>query len=358
MSVNLDLPPIVELEDSLEAVQDFFETQGWTDGLPIVPPTRSRVDEICEYVDWNSDDVIAILGPRNGEATLERIATNAVMAGCRPEYFPVVVAALQAVAQDEFNLNGIQSTTHPCAVFVLLNGPIAQEIGINSGPNCFGQGTRSNMTIGRAVRLSLLNIGGGTPGDGDRATHGTPAKISFCTAENEIESPWEPLHVENGFASDDNVVTVLACEAPHNINDHGSISGKGLLTTVTTSLRQSGSNNIGGRGEPMIIFGPEHADQIAHDGYSKDDVKKFVWENTVLKFSDQAQDWLDGGRSGTSGAVHPEGFRVAENWNDIDVIVAGGPGKHSCWLPTFGGTDTVSRRIETAKGDPVRSIFS
>ena len=173
MSVNLDLPPIVDIDDSLDAIIDFFETQQWTDGLPFIPPTRQRVDEMFRYVDFKPDDVIATLAPRNGEATVEALAINAVMAGCRPEYFPVVVAATQAVAEKPFNLNGIQSTTHSCAVLVFVNGPIGREININNGYNLFGQGFRANATIGRAMRLILLNIAGGTPGEGDRSTIGT-----------------------------------------------------------------------------------------------------------------------------------------------------------------------------------------
>ena len=359
MAVNLDFPPIVELDDSLDAIQDFFETQGWTDGLPIVPPTRMRVQEMMKHLDYAPNDVIARLGPRNGEATLLRIATNAVMAGCRPEYLPVVVTALQAVAEEPFNLNGIQSTTHPCAVFMLVNGPIARELGINSGPNVFGQGWRANTSIGRAVRLALINIGGGTPGDGDRATHGTPAKISFCAAENEAENPWQPLHVEHGFQPDDNVVTVVACEGPHNINDHGSISGLGVLTTIAMSMRQAGSNNIGGRGEPVLVFGPEHAAQVARDGYSKDDVKRFVYEHALFRVAEWSPDWQQSERFARlkEETGQAEFSRVLERWQDLDVIVAGGPGKHSAWMPTFGGTGTVMRRIERADGSPVRSVF-
>lgn len=362
MQVNLDFPPIVELEDSLEAIQDFFETQGWTDGLPFIPPTRERVRQMQQHVQFAPGDVIATLGPRNGEATLERLATNAVMAGCRPEYFPIVVTAIQAVAEEPFNLNGIQSTTHPCAVLVVVNGPLSRELGINGGPNCFGQGPRANMAIGRAVRLALQNIGGGTPGDGDRATHGTPAKIAFCVAENEEQNPWEPLHVEHGFALDDSVVTVVACEAPHNINDHGSISGVGLLTTVSTSLRQSGSNNIGGgRGEPMLVFGPEHAQQIAHDGLSKADVKKWLFEHIRFPVADWSPDW-QGNEERLQRLQEETGqreyTRLTQRADDLDVIVAGGPGKHSCWMPTFGGTGTVMRRVEYADGRPVRSIFN
>lgn len=363
MPVNLDFPPIVELDDSLEAIQDFFETQGWTDGLPFIPPTRARVQGMYEHVEWAPDDLIAVLGPRNGNATLERIATNAVMAGCRPEYLPIVIAAVQAAAEEPFNLSGIQATTHPCAVLILVNGPIALELGMNSGPNCFGQGTRANVSIGRAVRLALQNIGGGTPGDGDRATHGTPAKIAFCAAENEAESPWEPLHVEHGFAPDDNVVTVVACEAPHNINDHGSIGAVGLLTTISTSLRESGSNNIsyGGRGEPVLAFGPEHAHQVARDGYSKDDVKRYLFDRSRIATAEWSPDWqADEERMAQVEKVtgQREFSRLTARWEDLDVIVAGGPGKHSCWMPTFGGTSTVMRRVERADGSPLRSVFN
>ena len=361
MVASLDFPPIVESEDSLEAIQDFFETQGWTDGLPFIPPTRQRVKQMYEYVQGDPNDVLGVLGPRNGEATLERLATNAVMAGCRPEYFPIVVTAIQAVAEEPFNLNGIQSTTHPCAVLVVVNGPLASELGINGGPNCFGQGPRPNMSIGRAVRLALQNVGGGTPGEGDRATQGTPAKIAFCIAENEDENPWEPLHVEHGFAPDDSVVTVVACEAPHNINDHGSIGGEGILTTISTSLRQSGSNNIGaGRGEPMLAFGPEHAAQVADDGYTKDDVKKWLFDRIRLPVADWSPDWMTDERLDRlqSETGQREFTRLTTNWQDLDVIVAGGPGKHSCWMPTFGGTATVMRRVERADGSPVRSIFN
>jgi hypothetical protein len=158
------------------------------------------------------------------------------------------------------------------------------------------------------------------------------------------------------------VVTVVACEGPHNINDHGSISGVGLLTTISTSLRESGSNNIGaGRGEPMLVFGPEHAAQVARDGFSKLDVKRFLWEHVRLPVADWSPDW----RANSERLDHMEAemgqrewSRLTETADDLDVIVAGGPGKHSCWMPTFGGTRTVLRRIERADGTPIRSIFN
>ncbi len=363
MPANLDFPPLVELDDSLEAINDFFETQGWTDGLPIVPPTRERVRAMYQYLDCDPDEVVTMLAPRNGEATVERIAINAVMAGCRPEYLPVLVTAVQAIADEPFNLNGMQSTTHPCGVFVLINGPVGRELNVNSGYNCFGQGWRANMTIGRAMRLVMLNVGGGTPGDGDRSTMGTPAKIAFCAAENEDANPWGPLHVERGYAPDDSTVTVMACEGPHNMQDHGSTTALGLLTTMAMSMREAGSNHfLRGGGEPMVVFGPEHAATIAEGGYTKDDVKHFLAEHANLPLAEASPEWS--ARTGGPDIVQtPDGrdaIRITEHWSKINVIVAGGAGKHSAWIPTFGGgelTNTVIKRIERRDGSPVRSIY-
>jgi hypothetical protein len=363
MPQNLDHPPLVELDDSIEAVNEFFETQGWTDGLPIIPPTPERVRAMYRYLDRDPDEVIATLAPRNGEATVERIAVNAVMAGARPEYLPVILAAVEAIAEEPFNLNGMQSTTHPCGVFVLVNGPVGRELNVNHGYNCFGQGWRANMTIGRTMRLVMLNIGGGTPGDGDRSTMGTPAKIAFCAAENEDASPWQPLHVEKGYALDDSTVTVMACEGPHNMQDHGSITALGLLTTMAMSMREAGGNQfLRGGGEPMAVFGPEHAATIAEGGYSKDDVKRFLATHANLPLDEASPDWAV--RAGGPEIVRtPDGreaIRLTEDWSRINVIVAGGAGKHSAWIPTFGSsemTNTVTRRIERRDGTPVRSIY-
>jgi hypothetical protein len=350
---------LIEIEGTPETVQEYFEERGWSDGLPIVPPSREAVEAMLHYSDRSPDDVVAHLAPRNGAATVELIAVNAVMAGCRPQYLPVLLAAVEAVADPAFNLNAIQSTTHPCGVLILVNGPIARELGMNHGSNCFGQGWRPNATIGRAMRLILLNIGGGTPGEGDRATHGTPAKYSYCAAETEAANPWQPLHVERGFALEDSTVTMVGGEGPHNINDHASVHGEGLLTTVAMSMRQLGSNNMsGGGGEPMVVFGPEHADQIAADGYTKDDVKRFLWEHSRFPVRDAAEEWRRQ-RLGGSGAGEQERewLPVATHWSRINVIVAGGPGKHSCWIPTFGGsTETVMRRLERRDGSALRSV--
>ncbi|MDH4144044.1 MAG: hypothetical protein OEY23_02630 [Acidimicrobiia bacterium] len=342
---------VFELDDSLEAIQDHFEVRGWSDGLPFVPPTSERVAHLIGHLGRDADEVVCTLAPRNGEATIERIAANAVMAGCRPEDFPIVVTAVAAVAAPELNLNGIQSTTHPTAILVLLNGPVVDKLSVNTGPSCLGAGARANMAIGRALRLCLLNIGGGTPGDGDRATQGTPAKIAYCVAENQAESPWEPYHVEHGFDPDDSVVTVIACEGPHNIQDHFSIGGEGVLTTIAGALGQAGSNNImSSSGFPMVAFGPEHAHQVAVSGYTKADVKEFLWERGRFPLDRLSAEWTADGRIAErveSLTGQREMVPITTKPQNLQVIVAGGPGKHSCWMPTFGGdTRPVMRRLD------------
>lgn len=351
MTVSAAHEETFELEDSLEEIQEYFEVRGWSDGLPFIPPTPDRVARLVRYLGRDAEDVLCTLAPRNGEATVGRVATNAVMAGCRPEDFAIVTTAVEAVAAPEFNLNGMQSTTHPTAIMILVNGPVATKLGIHSGPGCLGPGWRANMAIGRALRLALFNIGGGTPGEGDRATQGSPAKIGYCVAENELESPWEPYHVEHGFDPDDSVVTVIACEGPHNIQDHYSISGLGVLTTMAGVLGQAGSNNIlSSSGSPVVAFGPEHAHQVAVSGYTKADVKHFLWEHGRFPLDRLSAEWTEDGRVADrveSLTGRRDAVPITTRPEHLQVIVAGGPGKHSCWMPTFGGdTRPVMRRLD------------
>jgi hypothetical protein len=363
--LTADVPELIEVEDSLEAIQSFFETQGWTDGLPIVPPTVERVQEMYQYIDHAPGDVIARLAPRNGEATVQRIAINAVMAGCRPEYMPVLITAVRAIEDPAFNLNGVQSTTHPCSVAIFVNGPVRQELSINSGHNCFGQGSRANASIGRAMRLILLNVGGGTPGEGDQSTQGTPAKYSFCAAENQEASPWPPFHVDYGFDAEDSTVIVMAAEAPHNVIDGGSTTALGVLESMADSMRAGCTNDIDfGRGNPLVAFGPEHAGVIGRDGLSRFDVQRYLWEKVRREprvRRNQAPSPASAPRvgdvQGNPGLPHGERW-IAPEPRDIFVIVAGGAGGHSSWIPSFGLMRSVISRIEHADGTPVRSIFS
>jgi hypothetical protein len=330
-----------------EEIDAHYQERGWTDGLPIVPPTETRVHEFLKQTARDPREVVGVLPPRQGEATIEKIAANAVMAGCRPEYFPVVLAAIEALADPKFNLDSVQATTHPVATLLVVNGPIARALGIQAGYNAFGQGFRANVTIGRAVRLVLMNVGGGLPGSGDRATQGSPAKIAYCVAENEAESPWEPLHVEGGLPRDSSTVTVFGAEGPHNIQDHYSNTALGVLLTVAGAMGQAGSNNLLGRGWPLLSLGPEHAATIAKEGYTKQRVKEFLYEHARFPLKRLGPEYQRQQTERWNVVDAPDTMvPIVRRPEDISIIVAGGAGKHSCWQPTFGdGTHWTRRTI-------------
>ena len=233
----------IDVVDEFEAVQSLYLEHGWTDGLPVVPPTPDRVETMLSATDLPPQHVLAELPPTWGAATVEKLAVNAVMAGCLPEYLPVLVAAVEAISDSAFNLYAIQATTHPCAPLVIINGPIRSLLGLNSSSGSYGPGWRANATIGRALRLVLFNVGGGYPGVGDMSTQGAPSKFSYCVAENEEENPWQPLHVDRGFRPDQSTVTVLAGEPPHNINDHSGRSAEDILTIIAGAMAVTGANN-------------------------------------------------------------------------------------------------------------------
>ncbi|HSR13499.1 MAG TPA: hypothetical protein VLS90_18780, partial [Thermodesulfobacteriota bacterium] len=260
----------------------------------------------------------------------------------------------------EFNLYAVQATTHPCSPLILVNGPIAKELNINGRYNALGQGWRSNATIGRALRLALLNIGGGEPGVLDRATLGHPGKYSYCLAENEAESPWPPLHVEKGFAAEDSAVTVFGVEGPHNINDHRGTSARDILKTAAHTMAVPGCNNALVGGQVLILLGPEHAATVAGDGFSKEDVKNFLFEEARLPvdyFPEIALPWIRTMRPQHKDILDSRGkLPIVDRPEDIYVGVAGGAGKHSAFFSTFGTTKPTTRRIDFKDGRPVRSV--
>ena len=340
----------IQVADSIDTVNNLFYERGWTDGLPIIPPTEERVREMLAATGRNSQEVIATLPPRSAPATVEKIAINSVMAGCLPEYMPVLIAAVEAMAEEKFNLLGVQATTHPCSPLIIVNGPIAQKLKINGQGNAFGPGARANATIGRAIRLILLNIGGGIPIQVDKATHGQPSKYTYCAAENEEEHPWQPLHVERGFKPEDNTVTVFAAEGPHNINDHDSITGKGILMTAAATMATAGNNNLTLlKGEPILILGPEHASNVAQDGFSKEQVKDFIFEHARLPLNMLSEENIQGRRDTPEAFgefVDSELIPVGRR-EDIVILVLGGVGKHSCFVPTFGISYSVTKLIKS-----------
>jgi hypothetical protein len=351
----------IDADDDFDAINRLYMERGWGDGLPIVPPTAERVEKMLEYCDRPWHEPIAKIAPRYGEATPLRLAANAVMAGCAPNYFPLFMLAIEAMCEEPFNLYGVQATTHLCAPLVIVNGPVALELGINSGHNAFGPGTRSNATIGRAIRLALLNIGGAIPMLGDMSTFGAPSKFSYLVAENEAASPWEPLHVERGFAREASTVTVVGAECPHNINDHESLSGEGILTTIAGTMGITGSNDVYYEAQPVVVMGPEHAKMVANDGYSKADAKRFLQEHANLplgKFSREnierrfritfKEKYANAGLD----ALVPQ----VQNAEDIIIAVIGGAGKHSAFIPTFGATKAITRALKLNNGRLAKTV--
>jgi hypothetical protein len=343
---------LIEVEDNWEAVNDWFLKEKLSDGLPIVPPTAARVEKMLAATTRDPAEVIGAIPPKWAPCSIEKIAINAVMAGCLPEYLPVIIAAVEAICEPRFNLYGVQATTHPVAPLLVVNGPYGRRIGLHSGSGCFGPGFRTNATIGRAIRLILLNVGGAWPGRYDMATQGSPAKFAYCIAENEAASPWAPLHVERGFAAGTSTVTVCGSEAPHNVNDHGSTTAEGMLRALAGTAATTGSNNVYLAGEPLVILGPEHAHTLAASGWAKAEVKRRLWELIRIRLDRFSAENL--ARFATIDparfADQPPGAEV--RWcltpDDLMIIVAGGPGKHSSLVPTFGATRSVTVAIEAS----------
>ena len=336
------------LESSFGAVQDYFEQQGWTDGLPIVPPTPELVAAMIQGSGLSAQADIAAIAPGYAVCTVEKLAINAVMAGCRPEYMPVLIAALQALAEPTFNLSGVQSTTHPVAPMLVVNGPIRHSIGLNCQSNVFGQGFRANATIGRAVRLVLMNIGQGIPGKTDMATHGTPCKFSFCAGENEEQNPWQPFHVEHGLLATDSSVMVHAAEAPHNVQDHASANAAELLLMISDVMMTVGGNNMSSGGEMLLVLSPEHAAILAKHGMTKDDVRHDLHQRMRLalnRVSEGCQEWYRTKRATFNVAPGTTHIPYLDDASQIQLIVAGGQGLHSIVVPSFGISHFVLKKI-------------
>jgi hypothetical protein len=350
----------IEAEEDFDAINALYFERGWGDGLPIIPPSAERVERMLAYCDRAPNETIAKVAPRYGEATPLRLAANAVMAGCRPEYFPLYLLAIEAMCEEPFNLYGVQATTHLCAPLVIVNGPVGREIGVNSGHNAFGPGTPANATIGRAIRLALLNIGGALPGSGDMSTFGAPSKYSYLVAENEEGNPWEPLHVERGFPAEATTVTVIGAECPHNVNDHESLTAEGILTTIAGTMATTGTNDVFYASQPVVVMGPEHAKTVADGGFSKSDAKRFLQERATLPLFKFSKENIERRFKVTfkdryAHATEETAVPAVQRAEDIIIAVIGGAGKHSAYIPTFGATQSVTRALELADGRLAKS---
>lgn len=326
-----------------EEWNEFALSQGWGDGLPLLIPREAVVDQFVKA--YKEEKVqLSPMPPRFVIPSLRTIAANAVMAGCRADYLPVIIAAVRGTLCPAYNLSGAVATTHSCAPTIIVNGPIRQRLNINCSSNCFGQGTRANATIGRALQLILSNVGGATPGVMDRATQGSSAKYTFCFGENEENSPWEPYHVRRGFDLKDSVATTIACEPPHNINDHASVSGAGILTTIAGTISQTGVNIVRGHCPYFVVLGPEHAATLHRDGWKIQDIQLKLYEETKVHIS---RIWYEqiAYAENRGNKVKNDHLYLTASPERIQILVAGGPGKHSAYIPTFSSTEECSIRI-------------
>ena len=310
------------LEDPFE---DLF-ARGVTDGLPVVPPTRARVEAAIAASGRPRDELIALVAPALGRATVERIAVNAVMAGCRPEYMPVVIAGVEALCDEGFSLVGISGTTDAIAPVFIVNGPVRGTLGINSGAGALGPGYRANATIGRALRLVWVNLGGARAGAISMSTFGNPGRYACCFGEHEEASPWPPLHVEHGFAPDDSTVAALPGEPLQAVVDGQSRTAADVLDTVARSLEVVASHRTASLGDTLLLVSPMHARTIAADGWSKAEVRRYLWER------------LEARRQGPA----PK-FRAPEH---LKLVVAGGAaGPFTALIPGWPFADSPSRLV-------------
>ena len=299
-----------------DPIEQLFE-RGVTDGLPAVPPTRERVERMLAGAsDRARDELIGTLGPCYGEATVEKVAINAVMAGCAPEYFPVVLAGVEALCDERLCAHGMNVTLFSAAPWAIINGPARLQIGLNCGHNALGHGFRPNATIGRALRLAIMNIGGARPHELTKATMGQPGQYSAIIGENEEESPWEPFHVERGFSEDDSAITLFAGGGPQQISDFQSRSAEQLLYSIGFTMGGGLWNykNYPLFGDTILVLSPEHAHTIAADGWSRKDVRQFLYDNVK-----QSMDDLKPGNKGGEGF----GANLVKAFENNDLVVDG-----------------------------------
>jgi hypothetical protein len=320
--------------DPVALIEACYE-RGWTDGLPVVPPTRPAVDAMLAAAGLGPEDVVGRLPDRNVVVTAGKVAINAVMAGCRPEYLPVVLAALRGLCHPDFAYHGPASSTGGSAIVLVVNGPVAGRLGINAGHNAFGQGHRANATIGRAVRLVMMNVMNTRPGLLDRATLGTPGKYSFCFAENEEGHPWEPLHVERGFRPEQSAVTVYASNSLCQVYNQLAATPEPLLLCLADALCNLGSPNLRGYNQALVVLAGEHAAVLRQAGWSKERVRRFVMEHARRTVADLKR---AGRRPGPIEPGDAERWKAAfERPEDLLLVCAGSPaGSWSACLPGWG----------------------
>ncbi|MFQ5738650.1 MAG: peroxiredoxin family protein [Acidobacteriota bacterium] len=344
----------IELSDDKDPYQ-YCREAGFSDPLPVIPPTLERVERMLKTTSQAAHEIVARVPPCYGVATVEKIAANAVMAGCVPEMMRVLVPLVKAACDERFNLHGVQGTTHFAAPLIIVNGPVRRELGFACASNVFSNVTRANTSLGRALQLILRNLGGARPGEIDMSTLGNPGKFSYCIAENEEESPWEPFHVEQGFAADESALTLFAAEPPRGVSEHFARRAEPLLKALSRTLATVWTYRLCIGQEALVVLSPEHVRTLHGDGFSKQRVREFLFDNTGIP----VREYREKGGEGTQyvqfySRVEIDGepcyrkFAVPEL---IRILVAGGTsGKFSAvlgsWVTGPLGSQMVSYPID------------
>jgi hypothetical protein len=335
-------------KDAFYEINELFYKRGWTDGLPVVPPTVDRVNHMLTGADLFPEYVVAALGPMGGQATVEKIAVNAVMSGCEPASMPILIAAVEAIAKSEFDLRGVSTTTNPDIPLLIVSGPIVDQIGINAGTNTLGRGWKANATIGRALHLIIQNIGGSWPGVTDMSSIGQPGEFSMMLAENESANPWGPLHVELGFPKAANVVTLISAEGTHSILGIG-ISSEQFLKLVASHL--SGLDRAY-RSTFLLIIAMDTAAMLAREGWDRQKIVGFLKAHAVMPFSKYKELFIDSGRARRHEVPtwvfetkDPNAMIPVPFFNHFLIMVAGGTGEKSMLIPGWSAGSPVSKEI-------------
>jgi len=341
----------VLLEVEQDRLQEEFFERGWTDGLPVVAPTPPLVKAMLDTVDLEPDDVIGAIPRRSRSVTVEQAAINAVMAGCKPEYFPIVVAALSALLDPAFNAHAALTSTGGAASCVIVSGPLAHEVGMNCGQNALGSGNRANATIGRAVRLVARNVFGAITGKFDASAMGNPAKYTLCFAEEDPPDPWQPLRVQLGYQHGDTTVTVMATEAPRQVANHLSEVAEEVLLTFVSAMRVPSTYATGKGGQGVVVMGPEHAQAVRQAGWTQEQAREFLCRESRIRPEELVQSGvpLEVGNQhdmipGQDGKLPSIGAP-----SDVYLVTAGGAGPGwSAYIPSFAPlqhTRAVTRRV-------------
>ena len=340
----------LELDES--AVQEEFFERGWTDGLPIVPPTPARVEACLAAAALAPETSLGTVAQRNRSVSAQEAAINAVMAGCKPEYFPVVAAGARALTDPAYNANGALTSTGGTAICTIVSGPLASEIGMNSAHNVLGQGNRANATIGRALRLIAMNVLGAKPGYLDGASIGNPGKYTLCFAESEPIAPWGPLRTELGYSLQDTTVTIIATEGPRQIANLLTGDPEWVLRGFASALRAGHTYIAGKGGQSVVLLGPEHAAAVRDAGWSREQVRAYLIEQTRITEQDLHAAGVPVESTGAHTMVPDSDGRYTtfRSPEDILLVCAGGAGAGwsaviPAWAPT-NNSRSVTKRVE------------